>query len=91
MIETNSVQLTEVVVPAVSYRMGVSQTFNMGSEEKRNDRDEKRNENKKTYLKELPGARYGLWRCLYIQGWDCDLCQPLVAKEVMNLFQMVSK
>ena len=51
----------------------------------------KKNKNKGTFFKKLPGARYGIWRCLYIQGWDCDLCQPLVAKEVMNLFQMVSK
>ena len=64
----------------------------MGSEEKRNDGDEKqKNKNKRTYFKKLLGAWHGLWRCLHIQGWDCDLCQPLVAKEVMNLFQMVSK
>ena len=42
MIETNSTQLNEVVVPAVSYRMGVSQTDKMGSEERRNDRDKKK-------------------------------------------------
>ena len=33
MIETSSAQLTEVVVPAVSYRMGVSRRWDVKKEE----------------------------------------------------------
>ena len=86
MIETSSAQLTEVVVPAVSYRMGVSRRWDVKKEEITGTKKEKQKQGNI-----FQGPRYGIWRCLPIQGWDCDLCQPLVAKEVMNLFQMVSK